>query len=145
MLSTRAQIRPYTPYQGKGFLLQADNYQFNKFLRIPVSPTTTPGLNNVIDSVGAGFQLLSNGSLAVSKGLGTGYWLFQPSEVESTIYQNIVIVDVALTTAQTSATLNAKYPSVKISTMVFAPGVGTGMFYIKRTSTQWSTWTTSNI
>lgn len=47
------------------------------------------------------------------------------------------IVDTALTTSQTNATLNAKYPSAPLPYVVFAPNVGSSMTYVKVTSTTW--------
>lgn len=47
------------------------------------------------------------------------------------------IVDSALTTTQTAATLNTKYPSVPFPYVVFAPNVGSSMTYVKVNATQW--------
>lgn len=47
------------------------------------------------------------------------------------------IVDSALTTTQTAATLNAKYPSVPLPYVVFAPNVLSSMTYVKVNATQW--------
>lgn len=51
------------------------------------------------------------------------------------------IVDDLLTVTQTAATLNAKYPSVPIPYIVFAPNVGSSMTYVKISSTKWMAYT----
>lgn len=56
-----------------------------------------------------------------------------------------VIIDSALTAAQTSNSLNTKYPSVAIKVRVVAPNVGTGMMYIKTAATTWMAISGTNI
>jgi hypothetical protein len=68
---------PRTPISGQPVRVIWDQYfRAGRFMWIPYTNSTTPTLNNVIDSVGGAFQLTSDGYLNTSKGLGTGYFKF---------------------------------------------------------------------
>lgn len=76
-------ITPYFPYRTpiKGQPKRAiqDYYLWVRgSLAIPYTPSTTPVVLTT-DSVGTNLQMLSNGNIAISKGLGTGFFEYAPS------------------------------------------------------------------
>lgn len=80
-LTVSAQIplntNPRTPITGQPIRVIWDKYlRAGSFFWLPYTNSTTPSLNGVIDSVGGGFQLLSNGRLSISKGLSTGFFQY---------------------------------------------------------------------
>lgn len=93
-LTTLAQVpmnpTPRTPVSGfsRKVIWDRDLRAYNSFW-IPVTMSTTPAVVS-IDSAGSNFQLLSNGNLSVSKGLGTGFWQYVPSTVLASTYQPIL-------------------------------------------------------
>lgn len=84
-----SQITPYfpprTPAAGQSPRVIQDNYLRARFsFWLPYTNSTTPVIRT-IDSVGSNMQLLSNGSLSVSKGLGTGHFEYAPISLNSFI------------------------------------------------------------
>lgn len=56
-----------------------------KSMWLPYVNSATPSLTT-IDSAASNYQLLNNGQLALSKGLGTGFWFYLPSTVIASTY-----------------------------------------------------------
>lgn len=83
----------------------------------PTAPTATVG-NNTTQIATTAF----------------GFSNFAPKAIES-----------AATTAQTSATLNASYPSAAAGQFVVAPLVGSGMLFVKKADGNWTSFVGSNI
>lgn len=61
-------------------------------------------------------------------------------DASNTLKQNITVTNNSLTTAQTSSTLNSSYPTASVGDQVMAPNVGTGMLYIKVSTTSGGQW-----
>lgn len=64
---------------------------------------------------------------------------FIPSvgKVQDMIDVSKAIIDADLNTEQSAASLNAKYPSVALPYVVYAPNVNASMVYVKISSTKW--------
>jgi hypothetical protein len=134
-LNVSAQIKPHLPVASKGYYIQYDMFRARRVLGIPYTASTTPTLNGVIDSVGFGFQLLSNYYLTVSKGLSGGYAEYTPKSYNDATYAPISGSALYIrngTTSQTSASFNVDGTGrVQTSLTVGTTGTNTfGAFYV---------------
>jgi hypothetical protein len=94
-LSSFGQTLPYfpprTPVLGSSpKVIQDRDLRAIKTFWLPYTNSTTPVLLS-IDSAGSNVQLLNNGNLAVSSGLGAGFRQYVPSSVLATTYQPLII------------------------------------------------------
>jgi hypothetical protein len=93
--------------------------------------------NNSSLLLGDRYSTLGTGALSATR-------IWQMPDANGTL-GFLPILNVSLTTNQTSSSLNTLYPGAGVGQMVNAPNIGTGMIYIKSSSNSWYAWSTTLI